>query len=98
MSHIGPFGGDLRYSHFAVQAKDAPGRWNGTKEERLAAREIDRANDAKLKEHGIKTRYFQYRTADTKAKAKQKAAADSWAKQVENQTGIKMAVHEGFFM
>lgn len=91
------FGGNPALAHFNVRL---PSVWKyKDAAERDLLRHKRKEKEDKLKSLGIKTsRYFQFRVDDPKGKARAKASAEAWAKQVENQTGIAMDVCEGCFL
>ena len=89
------FGGDPNVAHFAVSTRFRINRDEGT----IEARQRQRAEQAILKEAGIKpTTYFQFKVNDTIGKERAKRYAEKEAAKIEAQTGVKMNVYEGCFL
>jgi len=85
----GFFGGNPDVAHWSVSIKF----------DKTADKAKINADLEALKKAGIKSKqYFQFRVTDLKGKARQKVKAIAEAERIEQLTGIKMAVHEGFFM
>jgi hypothetical protein len=99
------FGGDTRFAHWAVSPADHPDTYKGaTREDRLAAKAINRERSIAAKAHagkahiGKDTWYFEYRVDNQDQKAAQKISADALAKELEAELGFPFSVNEGCFL
>lgn len=57
-----------------------------------------RAKQAKAKELGYKTKYFQFKIADETGKARAKTECESFAKEWSKKLGFELQVSEGCFL
>ena len=88
------FGGDPGKSHYCARV------WIDQKLPAVERRELYRVAKRKLAEHGFKAeKYFEYlNRVGPQAKARAESYAHSYASVVEQRTGVKLEVHEGFFL